>query len=87
MIQFGGTRRHVYIKFREPQKMQETLTASEGQAEFWHENGEISKVCTEAVGLGMKRVRVANLPPEVADGTLKIALETYSDVREIQAET
>jgi hypothetical protein len=87
MIQIAGTRRNVYIKFREPQKMQETLTATQRQAEFRHENGEITKFRIEAVGLGMKRVRVANLLPEVADGTLKMALGTYGDVREIQLET
>jgi hypothetical protein len=69
MIQIDGTRRHVYIKFREPQKMQETLTATQGQAEFRHESGEISKVQIEAVGLGMRRVRVANLPLGVAHGS------------------
>jgi hypothetical protein len=77
----------VYIKFREQQKMQETLTATQGQAEFRHANGVISKVRIEAVGLGMRRVRVANLPPEMADGILKMALGTYGDVREMQAET
>jgi hypothetical protein len=43
MIQIDGTRRHVYIKFLEPQKMQEPLTATQRQAEFRHEKGKSPK--------------------------------------------
>ena len=35
----------------------------------------------------MRRLRVANLPPEVADRTLKMALGAYGEIRDIQAET
>jgi len=55
MLQIDGLRRHVYVKFREPQRMQAILTATQGQVDFRHENGEISKVRIEAVGLGMRR--------------------------------
>jgi hypothetical protein len=54
MVQIGGLRRNVYIKFREPQRMQAIMTATQGQEDFRHENGEISKVRIEAVGLGMR---------------------------------
>ena len=87
MIQIDGPRRHVRIKFRDPQRMQALLTETQGQRGFRHDNGEISKVRIEAVGLGMRRVRVANLPPEVADRTLKMALGAYGEIRDIQAET
>jgi hypothetical protein len=46
--------------------MQELLT-TKGQGEFRHTKGEISKVRIEAVGLGIRRVRIGNLPPEVSD--------------------
>jgi hypothetical protein len=45
--------------------MQDVLTLTKGQAEYRHTNGEISKVRIEAVGLGMKKVRRASLPPEI----------------------
>jgi len=45
--------------------MQAILTATQGQEDFRHKNGEIPKVRIQAVGLGMRRVRVARLPPEV----------------------
>jgi hypothetical protein len=35
----------------------------------------------------MRRVRVANLHPEVADRTLKMALGAYGEIRDIQGET
>jgi hypothetical protein len=54
MIQIDGPRRHVYIKFRDPQRMQEILTATPAQEDFRHDNGEISNVRIEAVGLGMR---------------------------------
>jgi hypothetical protein len=71
MIQIDGTRQHVYIKYRDPQKMQAILTATQGQEDFRHDSGEISKIRFEAVGLGMRRVRVVNLPPEMTDKTFK----------------
>jgi len=47
------------------------------QDAFGHENGEISKVRIEAVGLEMRRVRLASLPPEVENKTLKMAIGAY----------
>ena len=54
--------------------MYDLLTETQGQKDFRHDNGEISKVRIEAVGLGLRRVRVANLPQEVADRMIKTAL-------------
>jgi hypothetical protein len=34
----------------------------------------------------MRRVRIANLPPEVPDRALKVALGKYGEVRDIQEE-
>ena len=60
MIQIDGPRRYGYIKFRDPQRMQAILTATQGQEDFRHENGEIAKVRIEAIGLGMREVRVVS---------------------------
>lgn len=87
IIQIGGARRHVCIKFRDPQRMQAILTATRGQEVFRPDNGEISKVRIDAVGLGMRRVKVANVPPEVADRTLKMVLGAYGEIRDIQVIT
>ena len=66
--------------------MQAILTATQGQEDFRHENGEISKVRIEAVGLGMRRVRVASLPPEVEEKTSKMALGAFGEIHDIQPE-
>jgi hypothetical protein len=66
--------------------MQAILTATQGQEDFRHENGEIAKVRIEAVGLGMREVRVVNLPPEVEDKTLKMTLGAFGEICDIQPE-
>jgi hypothetical protein len=63
MVQIDGPRRQVYIKFKEYRGIQETLMSTNGQGELRHSNGVISKVGIEAAGLGIRRVRIANLPP------------------------
>jgi hypothetical protein len=87
MIQIDKPRRHIYIKFQDPQRMNALLTETQGQKDFRYDNGEISKVRIEAVGLRMRRMTVANLPLEVAERTLKTALGAYGEIRDIQAET
>jgi hypothetical protein len=42
MIQIDGLKRHVYIKFSDPSRIQEVLTSTKGQAEYQDTNGEIS---------------------------------------------
>jgi hypothetical protein len=57
-----------------------------GQLEYHHENGELPLVTVEIAGLGVKRVRIANLPPEIPDRTLRNALTKYGEVRRITEE-
>jgi len=87
MVQVNGPRRQVYIKFREYKKMREILMATNGHGELRHTNGEISKVRREAAGLGIRRVRIANLPTDVPDRVIRMGLGTYREVKEVQAKT
>jgi hypothetical protein len=48
MVQIDSPRRHVYIKFRNCHRTQETLTSTNEHGEFRHMKGVISKVRTEA---------------------------------------
>jgi len=50
-------------------------------------NGVISKVRIEAVGLGLRKVRIANLPPEVSDRNIRMALRQFGEIRDIQSDT
>jgi len=67
--------------------MQDILTLTTGQAEYRHMNGVISKVRIEAVGLGLRKVRIANLPPEVPDSYVRMALGKFGEIRDIQNDT
>jgi hypothetical protein len=37
-------------------------------------------------GMGTKRVRIANLPPETKEEKIRAALSQYGDIRDIQKE-
>ena len=86
-IQIDGPKLHVYIKVSYPLRTQELLTSTTGQAEYWHTNCVFSKVRIEAVGLGLRKVRIANLPPEVSNRNIRMALRQYGEIRDIQNDT
>jgi len=65
MAQIDGPKRHVYIKFRDYNRMQDVLHITGGQTKYRHTNGEISIVRIESAGMGMRRVRITNLPLEL----------------------
>ena len=65
VVQIDGPKRHVYIKFRGSERMQKVLQSTGGQVEYRHTNSEISVVRISAAGMGIRRVRIANLPLEV----------------------
>jgi hypothetical protein len=83
IIQIDGPKRHVYIKLIDPSLMQDILTSTTRNAEYRHTNGVISKVRIEAMGLGLRKVRIENLPPEVTDIYRRMALEKFGEIREI----
>jgi len=86
MVQIDGTGRQVYIKFRDPNRMYDILQTTNGRGEFRHAKGEISKVRIEEAGLGIRRVRLANIPPEIPDRTIKVGLNRYDEVKEVKEE-
>ena len=51
-----------------------TTTVNNGQSEYKHTNGEISQVRIEMAGMGTRRVRIANLPLEITEGTIRSAV-------------
>jgi len=55
MVQIDGPKRHLYMKFRHNNRVQDMLHMTEGQIEYRHTNGEISFVRTESAGMGMRR--------------------------------
>ena len=76
MVQTDGPQRRVYIKLRDNDRLQ-VLHLIGGQAEYRHTNGEVSMVRVETVGLGTRRVRIVNLPPEVPEEVIRTTMARY----------
>src|SRR5215475_14686293 len=62
MVQIDGAKRQVFIKLHDYQRVCAILLSTNGEGTFRHDNGEISSVRMEAAGLGIKQVRLANIP-------------------------
>ena len=77
MVQTDGPKGPVFINFRDNERMQDVPHSIGHQVECRRTNGEISNVRINTTGMGMKRVRIASLPPEMSDGVLRaVLLET-----------
>ena len=79
--------RHVHIKLCDNNRLQKVLHLTGGQVEYKHTNGEISMVRVDIAGLGTRRVRIANLPPETPEEIIRTIMGRYGEVKEVQAET
>ena len=66
--------------------MESILQNIQGQQGNKHDNGEISIVRVELTGMGVRRVRIENLPPELKEPVLRHAMSKYGDVKDIQEE-
>jgi hypothetical protein len=66
--------------------MQSELQDSKGQLEFRHDNGELSQVIIELAGMGIKKIRIASLPPEVTENMIRDNLTKYGEVKNIRDE-
>ena len=86
MIQIDGVRRQVFIKMANSEKVLAVLRDKGEQVDYMYPTGETFSVSLAVAGMGMKRVRIANLPPEVPNDTLKASLAPYGKVIEVQIE-
>jgi len=84
MIQIGDIKRHVYIKLADTESVTALLRDTEDQAKYKYPPGELSIVNIAQAGLGTKRIRIANVPPDVSNGTLWATLAPYSKIVDIQ---
>jgi hypothetical protein len=87
MIQIDRPRRRIYIKFHTSDRALSVLRQTAGRQEFHHDNGECSIVHNDLAGMGVRRIRLANLPPEVADRMIREALSQYGEVTEVQEDS
>jgi hypothetical protein len=66
--------------------MYNVLQGTRGQAECRHDNGEISQVKIQLAGMGTRRIKIANLPPEVPECVTRTTLTQYGEVKKITEE-
>jgi hypothetical protein len=69
MVQIDGPKGHMFRKFRGNERMQDVLHSIGEQVECRNTNGEISNVRINTAGMGIRRVRIVSLPPEVSGTT------------------
>jgi hypothetical protein len=65
MIQIDGTKRQIYIKVRTQEVIDNIITRTKGALTYAHKEGILSTVKIGIAGLGGRRIRIANLPPEM----------------------
>jgi len=85
-IQIDGIKRQVYVKLTDKDYMSSIINSTGGSGAYTHHTGEISRVEIAVAGMGYKKLRIANLPPEVVDDTLRTALAPFGQVLDIQNE-
>jgi hypothetical protein len=86
MIQIDGIKRQVYFKLTDKGYMLSIINGIGGRAAYKYQTEEISPVEMAIAGMGYKKIRVTNLPPEVLDDTLRAALAPFGKVLDIQNE-
>jgi hypothetical protein len=57
-----------------------------GKAKLRHTNGVMSQIDITMADVGRKRIRIANLPPEMPNDSVRAALTPYGQVIGIQNE-
>ena len=86
MIQIVGLKRLVYIRRGGSESVLALLRDTGRQVEYKYPTGEPSIASLAMAGMGTKPIRIANLPPEVPNDTLRATLAPFGKDLYIQAE-
>ena len=86
MIQINGIKRHIFMKFVNDTYLQNILQSTNGSVEYRHTIREISIVRLAVAGMGMRRIRLVNLPTEVTEINIRTALSSYGEIVSIKDE-
>ena len=86
LVQIDGIQRQVFIKLATSEQVIKILQDTKGQATYTYPSGDVFPVTIDTAGMGTKRLRIANLPPEIPNEILKDALKMYGKVIDISME-
>jgi len=86
MIQIDVIKRQVYVKLTDKDYKFSIINSTRGHGENKHHTREIFPVEIAVAGMGYKKIRVTNLPPEVLDDTLRATLAPFGQVLNIKNE-
>ena len=78
--------RSLFIKFTSREAMTESLRKNADPRKFYYTNGEAVEVQMSIAGSNVRYVRVFDLPPEVSDERLSLALGEYGKVERLVRE-
>lgn len=87
MVQIDGICHHAYIKVRDPGILEDAIAQSNGALTYEPHKGVISNVAISMAGLGKRRIKIANLPPELPAATILQIVGKYGTMHEIREET
>jgi hypothetical protein len=79
-LQFDVFQRQVFVKLRTQEQAEDIIIRTRGQVSYKYPHGEQYPVTIDMAGLGRKRLRIANLAPEVANEYLRTALAPYGQI-------
>jgi len=86
VIQIDGARKQAFVKFLDQKYVDKILQMTNGTTQFKHNTGEITQAKIDIAGLGSRRIRVANLPPELTNTTIRTSLTPYGTIHTITDE-
>lgn len=82
-----GTVRRFYVKLCSVQKCDELVSRNSGLYQFKHQGGSVTSVTLRhADGLGLRAVRVVNLPLEFDNKVIEQALRPYGTIKSLKME-
>ena len=84
LLQIDGSRRKVYLKCIHDHKLESLLNETQGAVTYRHIEGVQSTVQIDKAGMGVREIRIANLPPEVANAAIRDALGKYGEILDIK---
>jgi hypothetical protein len=87
MVQIDGPKRRVYIKLATSEQMRSLFHSTGEHMDYKHDNGELSSVQVELAGMTIRRIRIANVQPEVPRKVIRDSLSPFGDVKEITEES